>query len=73
MKRSLMVKLMTQEYLSLHRGGWADATEEERMSEVLKKMEEAGMQPPAYFDVQFYDEPECDGMISEWETEDEAK
>lgn len=46
MKRSEMISLMCFTYGNLHRGGWSEATEMERMEEVLKKMEEAGMLPP---------------------------
>lgn len=46
MKRSEMVKLMAYVYGGLHRGGWADASDEERMSEVLRVMEGHGVLPP---------------------------
>jgi hypothetical protein len=36
---------------------------------ILMELEEVGVQPPKYFDIEYYDEPECDGMISEWEKE----
>lgn len=30
---------------------------------------ELKMQPPQYFNIDYYDEPDCDGLISEWEEE----
>jgi len=36
---------------------------------ILTFIEDMGMQPPKYFDIEYYDEPECDGYISEWEKE----
>lgn len=49
MKRSDMVKFITQEYAASHRGGMSEMTDEERMSYILVKLEEAGMKPPAYW------------------------
>jgi hypothetical protein len=40
---------------------------------LLDQLEAWGMQAPSYFDKNYYDEPECDGMISEWESEDEKE
>ena len=36
---------------------------------ILDEVEKIGMQPPAYFNREYHDEPECDGMLSEWEPE----
>lgn len=36
---------------------------------VLDRIEQAGMLPPPYYDSFYHDEPECDGMIPEWEEE----
>jgi hypothetical protein len=42
-------------------------------SNILLDLEENGMQPPEYFNVEYYDEPECDGMITAWEPECDVK
>jgi len=49
------------------------AITEEEASELafklLYEIEELGMLTPPYFNREYYDEPECDGMIPEWERE----
>ena len=44
MKRIEMVKLMTLAYQESHQGGNSEMTDEERMSYILTKMQEAGME-----------------------------
>lgn len=72
MKRSEML-LKIRKYIELIRGvdnGYYVYPEDELFCEyILNAVEGAGMQPPAYYDPFFDDEPECDGMISEWERE----
>lgn len=48
MKKSEAVLAMTNKYLELNRGGWSEATEKERMEEILNLLEEFGMLPPEY-------------------------
>ena len=68
MKRSEILKIIQD--------CWVDSTSFPTDSAVanyiLKAIEKAGMQPPQHYDSYYDDEPECDGMISEWEPEDEA-
>lgn len=46
MRRSEAVKLMTNEYAYLSRGGWCEATDEEKMDKILYMLEQVGLKPP---------------------------
>lgn len=75
MKRSEAVQKLL-EAIELMRGvdnGYYVYPEDEQMADrLLAALEEIGMQPPAYFNLEFYDEPECDGYLNDWESEDEC-
>lgn len=47
MKRSEVVKHLTNEYHRSQRGGMSEMSDEERMSFILNSLEEIGMLPPA--------------------------
>ncbi len=69
MKRSEMLKTLQGFLIGL------DATiipmsYPDKARSILKFLEHQGMQPPLYYDELFDDQPECDGMIPEWEPED---
>jgi hypothetical protein len=46
MKKSDMVKIMTNAYLNTYRGGNSEMSEEERMHYLLNIVQEYGMLPP---------------------------
>lgn len=69
MKRSEMierlVKVLKTEKAYPYRGPWNIA------EDLMGAIEDAGMLPPPYYDSFYHDEPECDGMVPEWEPEDD--
>lgn len=70
MKRKYMIAVLQKAFLEHMNCHNCCMNDEEMYSKILQSLEEAGMQPPAYFNVDYYDEPECDGMMSEWEPDD---
>lgn len=45
--------------------------DKKRADKLLRVIENHGMLPPPYYDYFYDDAPECDGMIPEWEPEDD--
>ena len=73
MKRSEMIELMTNKYGELSRGGWSEASEEERMSEILDLLVyDLGMKPPEY-DMNAGSSTRRSYCVYEWEPEDEKE
>lgn len=74
MKKSQAIKLLMHKVISpyeiIKKEYYDNGIYEQRAKDLLDYIEnKLGMQPPAYFDINYYDEPECDGMVSEWEPE----
>jgi hypothetical protein len=77
MRRSEMIEYIADElrdiisvYLSSSpKYSGTDKFYKNKAENMLDMLEGFGMLPPPYFDSFYYDEPECDGMISEWEGE----
>jgi hypothetical protein len=65
MKRSRAVEIINRKI-----EGYMNPSSSRHVADlILMDLEEAGFQPPKYFDIEYYDEPECDGFIGEWEKE----